>query len=71
MKKTETHIELNVNELDIILKALELVESVDEIQINRSSGSVDTLYDRLYDYYVTLDTTNVELNYESYVEPSF
>ena len=34
MKKTETHIELNVNELDIILKALELVESVDEIQIN-------------------------------------
>ena len=71
MKKTETHIELNVNELDIILKALELVESVDEIQINRSSGSIDTLYDRLYDYYATLDTSNVELNYESYVEPSF
>ena len=71
MKKTETHIELNVNELDIILKALELVESVDEIQINRSSGSIDTLYDRLYDYYVTLDTSNVELSYESYVEPSF
>ena len=71
MKKTEVNIELNVNELDIILKALELVESVDEIQINRSSGSIDTLYDRLYDYYVTLDTTNVELNYESYVEPSF
>jgi hypothetical protein len=71
MKETETHIELNVNELDIILKALELVESVDEIQINRSSGSIDTLYDRLYDYYVTLDTSNVELNYESYVEPSF
>ena len=71
MKKTECSIELNVNELDIILKALELVESVDEIQINRSSGSIDTLYDRLYDYYATLDTTNVELNYESYVEPSF
>jgi hypothetical protein len=71
MKKTECSIELNVNELDIILKALELVESVDEIQINRSSGSIDTLYDRLYDYYATLDTSNVELNYESYVEPSF
>ena len=71
MKNTETNIELNVNELDIILKALELVESVDEIQINRSSGSIDTLYDRLYDYYVTLDTSNVELSYESYVEPSF
>ena len=71
MKKTETHIELNVHELDIILKSLELVGSTDEIQINRSSGSIDTLYDRLYDYYVTLDTTNVELNYESYVEPSF
>ena len=71
MKETETHIELNVNELDIILKALELVESVDEIQINRSSGSIDTLYDRLYDYYATLDTTNVELNYESYVDQSF
>ena len=53
--KTETHIELNVHELDIILKALELVENGDEIQINRSSGSLDTLYDRLYDYYVTLD----------------
>ena len=71
MKKTETHIELNVHELDIILKALELVENGDEIQINRSSGSLDTLYHRLYDYYVTLDTSNVELNYESYVEPSF
>jgi len=71
MKKTEANIELNVHELDIILKSLELVESRDEIQINRSSGSIDTLYDRLYDYYVTLDTTNVELNYESYVEQSF
>ena len=71
MKKTEIHIELNVHELDIILKALELVENGDEIQINRSSGSVDTLYDRLYDYYATLDTTNVELNYESYVDQSF
>ena len=71
MKKTEINIELNVHELDIILKALELVESRDEIQINRSSGSLDTLYDRLYDYYATLDTSNVELTYESYVEPSF
>ncbi len=71
MKKTEINIELNVHELDIILKALELVDSRDEIQINRSSGSIDTLYDRLYDYYATLDTSNVELNYESYVEPSF
>ena len=71
MKKTEVNIELNVHELDIILKSLELVESGDEIQINRSSGSIDTLYDRLYDYYVTLDTTNVELNYESYVDQSF
>lgn len=71
MKKTEVNIELNVHELDIILKSLELVESIDEIQINRSSGSIDTLYDRLYDYYATLDTTNVELNYESYVDQSF
>ena len=71
MKKTECSIELNVYELDIILKALELVENGDEIQINRSSGSIDTLYDRLYDYYATLDTSNVELSYESYVEPSF
>ena len=71
MKKTETNIELNVHELDIILRSLELVESIDEIQINRSSGSIDTLYDRLYDYYATLDTSNVELNYESYVDQSF
>ena len=71
MKETETNIELNVHELDIILKALELVESTDEIQINRSSGSIDTLYDRLYDYYVTLDTSNIEINYESYVDQSF
>ena len=71
MKKTEINIELNVHELDIILRSLELVESIDAIQINRSSGSIDTLYDRLYDYYATLDTTNVELNYESYVDQSF
>lgn len=71
MKETESNIELNVHELDIILKALELVESTDEIEINRSSGSIDTLYDRLYDYYVTLDTSNIEINYESYVDQSF
>jgi len=71
MKKTECSIELNVHELDIILKSLELIESIDEIQINRSSGSIDTLYDRLYDYYATLDTTNVDLNYETYVDSSF
>ena len=71
MKETESNVELNVHELDIILKALELVESTDEIQINRSSGSIDTLYDRLYDYYVTLDTSNIEINYESYVDQSF
>ena len=71
MKETETHIELNVHELDIILKSLELVGSTDEIQINRSSGSIDTLYDRLYDYYVTLDTSNIEISYESYVDQSF
>ena len=71
MKRTECSIELNVHEMDIILKSLELVESIDEIQINRSSGSIDTLYDRLYDYYDTLDTTNIELNYESYVDQSF
>jgi len=71
MKKTECSIELNVHELDIILRSLELVESIDEIQINRSSGSIDTLYDRLYDYYATLDTSNVEINYESYVDQSF
>ena len=40
MKRTECSIELNVHELDIILKSLELVESIDEIQINRSSGSI-------------------------------
>ena len=71
MKKTEVNIELNVHELDIILKALELVENGDEIQINRSSGSIDTLYDRLYDYYVALDTSNIELSYEPFIEPSF
>ena len=71
MKETESNIELNVHELDIILKALELVGSTDEIEINRSSGSIDTLYDRLYDYYVTLDTSNIEINYESYVDQSF
>ena len=71
MKKTECSIELNVHELDIILRSLKLVESIDEIQINRSSGSIDTLYDRLYDYYATLDTTNIDLNYESYVDQSF
>jgi len=61
MKKTECSIELNVHELDIILRALELVEITDEIQINRSSGSIGTL----------LDTTNIKLNYESYVDQSF
>jgi hypothetical protein len=34
-------------------------------------NEIDTLHDRLYDYYATLDTTNIELNYESYVDQSF
>ena len=71
MKKTETNIELNVHELDIILKALELVENGDEIQINRSSGSIDTCMIGYMIIMLPLDTSNVELNYESYVEPSF
>ena len=69
MTKTEVSIELNVNELDIILKSLELVENGDEIQINRSSGSINTLYDRLYYYYSQLDKSSITNEY--YAESSF
>ncbi len=70
MTKTEVSIELNVNELDIILKSLELVENGDEIQINRSSGSINTLYDRLYYHYSQLDKSSITNEYYAEVQTS-
>ena len=71
MTKTDVDINLNVNEISIILNAFERIEFGEQVLIDRESGSMSSLYDRLYQEYRKLDHSNVKLNYEPFIEPSF
>jgi len=71
MTKTDIDINLNVNEISILLNAIEMIEFGEEVQINRECGSMSSLYDRLYQEYKKLDHSNVKLTYEPFIEPSF
>ena len=69
--KTEICIDMNVNELGIILSALQQLDVRDERLIARECGSVSTLYDKLYRYYEQLDSSELGIRYEPIIEPSF
>jgi len=66
---TETGVVLNVQEIGIILSALQLLESVDENRIAKEYGSASALYDRLSDIYDRMDTSEIGLRND--VVPSF
>jgi hypothetical protein len=69
MKMTETQVNLNVQEIGIILSALQNVELADEIYIARDYGSVPALYNKLYSLWEQMDTSQTGLRYD--MVPSF
>ena len=62
---------MNVNELGIVLSALQQLDIRDERLIARECGRVSTLYDKLYGYYEQLDSSELGIRYEPIIEPSF
>jgi hypothetical protein len=66
---TEDFIKLNVQELGIILSALQLLEHRDENLIAKEYGSASTLYHRLQEVYDRMDQTATQ-KFE-YEEASF
>jgi hypothetical protein len=66
---TETIVQLNVNEIGIILSALQNIENADEHRIAREYGSVPALYDKFNSLWKKMDTSQTGLRYD--VVPSF
>ena len=62
--RTETNVFLNVQELGVILSALQLLDHTDEHLIARQYGPVPVLYNRLVEIYETLDQSQVNAHYE-------
>jgi len=66
---TETQVNLNVHEVGVILSALQLLENVDENRIAREYGSAQALYDKMYQVWQSMDTSETGLRND--VVPSF
>ena len=66
---TEINLNLNVQELGVLISALEGLETVEEHRIAREYGSVPALYNKLYSYWEKMDTSQTGLRYD--VSPSF
>jgi hypothetical protein len=67
----EKNIPLNVQEIGIILSALEELDRRDEYLIAREYGSVSTLHNKLNSIYDMMDKTEIGIRYEPSIEPSF
>ncbi len=65
----EDSIKLNVQELGVILTALQSLENVDQHRIAREYGSVPALYNRLYTTWEKMDRSQVGIRYD--VVPSY
>jgi len=66
---TETMVSLNVNELGILLGALQCVDLREEHIIAREFGSVPALYNKLYSVWEQMDSSETGLRND--VVPSF
>ena len=66
---TEINLNLNVQELGVIISALESLEAVEEHRIAREYGSVPALYNKLYSYWEKMDTSQTGIRYD--MSPSF
>jgi len=71
MRKTELSIDLNVQELGVIISALELLDFRDENQIAKDYGSAPSLYNRLNEIYGQMDQTICGTETDPICEPSF
>ena len=60
----EQSISFNVNELGVILSALQLLETTDENRIAKEFTSASTLHDRLQTIYNKMDHTHIQQTYE-------
>lgn len=65
----EQHVNLNVNEIGILLSALQLLTMRDENQIAKEYGSASTLYDKLKGVYESMDSSETGLRND--VVPSY
>jgi hypothetical protein len=68
---SDVNVELNVHELGILLSALQELDGRDERRIAREYGSVSTLYEKLYEQYKQMDSSQLGIRYETIIEPSF
>jgi hypothetical protein len=66
---TETNVQLNVQEIGVILSALQLLDIREENQIAREYGSVPALYNKLYTVFEQMDSSETGLRND--VVPSF
>jgi hypothetical protein len=66
---TEDFVRLNVQEIGILLSALQLVDLREENLIANQYGSVPALYNKLYSVYEQMDSSETVPQYD--VVPSF
>jgi hypothetical protein len=65
----DVNVNLNVQEIGILLSALQDLDNVDEIRLSREYGSASALYNKLYSLWERMDTSETGLRYD--VVPSF
>jgi hypothetical protein len=66
---TEMTVNLNVQEIGVILSALQNLELAEQNLIAREYGSVSALYNKLYSYWERMDSSETGLRND--VVPSF
>jgi len=71
MKKVENTINLNVQELGVLISALNLLDSGDEYRIAKDYGSAPSLLMRLKEIYATMDQSEVGIINDPICEPSY
>ena len=65
----DVNVNLNVQEIGILLSALQDLDNVDEIRLSREYGSASALYNKLYSLWERMDTSETGLRND--VVPSF
>lgn len=67
----ECQVPLNVQEIGVILSALQLLDNGDENRIAKAYGSAPSLYNRLKEIYDQMDHSNIGYEHDPICEPSF
>jgi hypothetical protein len=67
----EKNVPLNVQEIGVILSALQLLEYGDENRIAKYYGSAPSLYSRLKEIYDDMDSSICDVQHDPICEPSF